>query len=53
MCIWQELKKVNNCIGCPLSHEHYISYCGEWEDVQDIIDIIASLKNMLDKLEEE
>lgn len=52
MCIWQELKKVNNCKGCPLYDDQHFQYCDDLEDIQDIVNLIGTLENMLDRLEE-
>lgn len=53
MCIWQESKKISNCVGCPLYDIEHIQDCDEFEDTQDIVNLIDVLEKMLDKLDED
>lgn len=53
MCIWQELKNVDNCKGCPLYDDEHFQYCDNLENIKDIINLIGTLIEMLYKLKEQ
>lgn len=52
MCIWLSQTKNTTCENCPLFDDDHFQYCDDLEDIQDIVNLIETLKLMLDKLEE-